>query len=71
MPVLLTWSTASRGGISYAAHMRFKAAICGNPGCSDGVAMGAGQHRGDTGTSELIGEDLSAIISLDASQLMR
>ena len=25
---------------------------CGNPGCSDGVAMGAGQHRCDTGTSE-------------------
>ena len=25
---------------------------CGNPGCSGGVAMGAGQHRGSTGTSE-------------------
>ena len=57
----------------------------------DGVAMGAGQHRGDTGssepdlartscqlpwadcnagTSELFGEDLSAVISLDAGQLM-
>ena len=26
--------------------------FCGNPCFSDGVAMGAGQHRGDTGTSE-------------------
>ena len=25
---------------------------CGNPCFSDGVAMGAGQHRGETGTSE-------------------
>ena len=25
---------------------------CRNPSCSDGVAMGAGQHRGGTGTNE-------------------
>ena len=26
--------------------------LCGNLGCSDGVAIGASQHRGGNGTSE-------------------